>query len=315
MNRKEWLRNMGLSGAALVTVGTGNLVQTSTSIHKKNARRVLRIAHITDQHVEPGNDSEKWMRTCLQQIHEMEDQPDIIFNGGDTINDALGQEEQKVKDQWKLWSKIESEEVSLPIVHCIGNHDVWGISEARNDPRYGKEWATDALGLENRYYSYEQAGWHFIVLDSTHPKDDGGWYTAKLDEEQFAWLQAELKRNNGQKPIMVLSHIPIVCAAAYFDGDNEESGDWQVPGAWMHIDARRIVELFYEYGNVKLCVSGHIHLLDKVVYNEVAYYCNGAISGRWWGGNYHQTPPGFAMINLYEDGSFDREYTQYGWRD
>jgi len=50
-----------------------------------------------------------------------------------------------------------------------------------------------------------------------------------------------------------------------------------------------------------------------VVYNDIVYYCNGAVSGNWWKGSYHQTPPGFALINLYEDGTLDREYVAYGW--
>jgi 3',5'-cyclic-AMP phosphodiesterase len=67
-----------------------------------------------------------------------------------------------------------------------------------------------------------------------------------------------------------------------FDGDNEKSGDWVIPGAWVHIDARRIVELFHQHKNVKLCLSGHIHLFDRVLYNGVTYICDGAVCGRWW---------------------------------
>ena len=67
---------------------------------------------------------------------------------------------------------------TLPVTHCIGNHDVWGIPEAKDDPRYAKQWAVEKLGIPARYYDYEQNGWHFIVLDSTHLKEDGTWYTA-----------------------------------------------------------------------------------------------------------------------------------------
>jgi len=151
------------------------------------------------------------------------------------------------------------------------------------------------------------------VLDSTHLKEDGTWYTARLDEEQFSWLQQRLREIPSERPVFVFSHIPIVCAAAFFDGDNETTGNWTIPGAWVHIDARRIVELFHQHQNVRVAVSGHIHLADAVLYNEVTYYCNGAVSGRWWGGDYHQTSPGYAIINLYEDGSFDRDYVAYGW--
>ncbi len=309
MNRKSWLKAVGLGGAA---IASGPFTILKPAKKYSNSNRALRIAHMTDPHLDTGDQRSEWTRICLQHIHEQEDRPDIIFNGGDTINDALGREEASVKEQWAIWRDLEKE-IELPVVHCIGNHDVWGLSEAKNDPRYAKAWAVSELGLENRYYDFERNGWHFIVLDSTHPKEDGGWYTAKLDEEQFQWLEGKLESIPSDRPVFIFSHIPILCAAAFFDGDNESSGNWRIPGAWVHIDARRIVELFHRYPNVKVGISGHIHLLDKVVYNDVTYYCNGAVSGSWWGGSYHQTPPGYALINLYEDGTFNREYVAYGW--
>ena len=34
-------------------------------------------------------------------------------------------------------------------------------------------------------------------------------------------------------------------------------------------------------------------------------------SRQWWGGNCQEFPPAFAVINLYEDGSSDRELITY----
>ncbi|NGP90127.1 metallophosphoesterase family protein [Fodinibius halophilus] len=309
MDRRDFFK-YGV-GASLATLLPSSL---TPSQRKKNADRVLRIAHITDVHVSDNSgdsySSAKGLERCLHHLQGHQDPPDIIFNGGDCINDALGASRSSVKAQWDLWHSILKQENDLPVVDCIGNHDVWGKG-AKSDPLYGKKWAMEAMQMDERYYSFDKAGWHFIVLDSTRSVN-GDWYTAKLDEKQFQWLKKELETVDAETPVFVLSHIPIVCAAAYFDGDNEKSGDWQVPGAWMHIDARRIVELFHRHTNVQLCASGHIHLLDRVDYNDVSYFCNGAVSGNWWNGKYHQTPPGYAMINLYADGSFDREYMTYG---
>ena len=171
----------------------------------------------------------------------------------------------------------------------------------------------DALGLSQRFRSFDHSGWHFIVLDSTH-SHESATYTAKLDEEQFAWLAADLAATKPGTPVLILSHIPILAACAYFDGDNEESGNWHVPGAWMHIDARRIKDLFQKHPNVKLCLSGHIHLKDRVDYEGVAYLCNGAVCGRWWKGSYQECPPGYTLIDLFEDGSFNHQYVTYGWQ-
>lgn len=309
MDRKDFLTYGSLS--TLATLQAGALLLNKQS--KQDKKRVLRIAHITDVHLSDNSEDEysapKGLERCLHHVQNQEDPPDIIFNGGDSINDALVASRTSVERQWELWHSIMKQENSLPVVNCIGNHDVWGEGP-QGDPLYGKQWAMEAMHLDRRYYSFDQAGWHFIVLDSTRAVN-GDWYTARLDEEQFQWLKNDLSEVSSETPVFVLSHIPILCAAAFFDGNNEESGDWVIPGAWVHIDARRIVELFYEHPNVKACASGHIHLLDEIDYNDVTYYCNGAVSGNWWNGDYHQTPPGYAMINLYADGTTDRDYIPY----
>lgn len=45
--------------------------------------------------------------------------------------------------------------------------------------------------------------------------------------------------------------------------------------------------VFNQYKNVKLAVSGHIHLTDRVNNNGVSYCCNGAILGRRFGKYQH----------------------------
>jgi Icc protein len=79
----------------------------------------------------------------------------------------------------------------------------------------------------------------------------------------------------------------------------------------MHTDIGKIVDLFYLHPNVKLCLSGHIHLRDKVIYNNVTYLCNGAVSGAWWEGIKRQTAAGYGLIDFYADGTFSEQYMNY----
>jgi 3',5'-cyclic-AMP phosphodiesterase len=79
----------------------------------------------------------------------------------------------------------------------------------------------------------------------------------------------------------------------------------------MHADARRIKDLFLKHPNVKLCLSGHIHLRDSLEYNGVTYACNGAVCGNWWQGNYQETKPGYAIVDLWNDGTHKIEYVTY----
>lgn len=65
------------------------------------------------------------------------------------------------------------------------------------------------------------------------------------------------------------------------------------------------------------CISGHIHLQDEAEYNGVYYFCNEALNSFWWeDGNkesagkyyYKQTPPGYVIVDLFEDGTAENRY-------
>ena len=136
-------------------------------------------------------------------------------------------------------------------------------------------------------------------------------YTGKLDEEQRAWLRSDLEATPGTTPVCIASHIPILCACEFFDGDLATSGNWVVPGAWMHIDAGWLRELFLAHPNVRACLSGHAHQHDRVDYLGVRYACDGAVSGNWWYGDYLNCPPSYVMVDFFADGSIETEFVAY----
>ena len=167
------------------------------------------------------------------------------------------------------------------------------------------------LQLSTPYYSFTKNGWKFILLDSVHLDFDNTWYIGKLGDVQLAWLENELKSTPADMPVCVLSHIPILSATLMVDDNDTGTNKWEILGGEMHTDVNKIVSLFYKYPNVKLCLSGHIHLRDKVIYNNVTYVCNGAVSGAWWEGNKRETAPGYGLIDFYADGTFDEHYINY----
>jgi 3',5'-cyclic-AMP phosphodiesterase len=277
-------------------------------------KRVLRLAHLTDAHLQPEKGAEEGMAMCLR--HAQGQKPDLILQGGDAVMEVLNCDAARARAQADVWQRVIKAECSTPIEHCIGNHDVWGVDKVKSkttgrERNWGKQWAMDLYGLSARYRTFDRAGWRFIVLDSTFITERG--YTAKLDPEQFAWLKRTLETTDKSMPVLVLSHIPILTVTAYFDGDNEKTGDWVVPGAWMHIDARAIKNLFYKHPNVKVCLSGHIHLVDRVDYLGVGYVCNGAVCASWWGGRNQECREGYGLVDLFDDGTFENRYVEYGW--
>ncbi|MGZ8538641.1 MAG: metallophosphoesterase family protein, partial [Flavisolibacter sp.] len=152
--------------------------------------------------------------------------------------------------------------------------------------------------------------WKFIILDSAH--ENNGGYIAKIDEPQMAWLDQELKTTSSDQHICLVSHIPIVSfCAALFNDENLPNGDWKISRALLHIDTRKLVQLFSNYKNIRCALSGHIHLQDAVQYKNISYYCNGAVSGSWWNGAFKGFDPAFALFDFQKDGSVHRDMIFY----
>ncbi|MEI6105395.1 MAG: metallophosphoesterase [Opitutae bacterium] len=313
LSRRNFLKN---TGALILGTSLGGAPASLTAAPPTPGRkRLLRVAHLTDIHVSDIKGAAEGMAAAIRHAQAQSDRPDLLLFGGDCIGDALEQPKEKVLPQWELWNRIFAAEVKLPHAVCLGNHDILGWSRRGDlalaqDPDYGKALALRRLGLAQRYFSFDRSGWHFVVLDSMQMGRTNGYF-AQLDEEQFAWLGRDLAATPAATPVCVLSHIPILSAAAFLDGDLAKTGNWEVPGAWMHLDARRIKDLFLRHANVRICLSGHLHMVDDVSYLGVRYLCNGAVCGGWWKGNYQEFGPAYALLDLYDDGSAENQLVAY----
>jgi 3',5'-cyclic-AMP phosphodiesterase len=298
-----------------LTAGAGITAISAQAGIPENREKSFRIVHVTDMHIFPSEKVEKAMSKLLGEIHSLDEKPDFVLNTGDNIMDALERSKEDVHEQWQAWLNYFKNKLEYPMYACIGNHDVWGWGiddkNIEKDLLYGKSWAQAMLGLDNRYYTFENKGWKFICLDSPLYAGSEKAYTAKLDNEQFNWLKNELKNTHSEKPVCIASHIPILSAAVFFDGDHVKNGEWEIPGAWMHTDAKELKSLFYEFPNVKVALSGHVHLADKTEYLGVNYFCNGAACGGWWKGNYQEFGPAYAIVDFYKDGTATSELIPY----
>lgn len=300
MERRSAIKTLG--GALLIP----SLALGNTTADKK---KVLRIAHLTDVHLKNQFNAPERFTRCLHHVQQQSPKVDFILNGGDIVFDINKENISIINDQWKLSHHIMQSECSLPVHYCLGNHDIWWNEDDKSQALYGKKYSLDQLKLASPYYSFTNSGWKFILLDSVHLDIDGTWYIGKLGDEQFAWLENELKTTDPATPVLVMSHIPILTATNLIEDDIVNK--WVMTGGDMHTDTSKIIKLFYQHPNVKLCLSGHIHLREKLVYNNVTYLCNGAVSGAWWEGNRRETAPGYGLIDLYADGSFDEQYVNY----
>ncbi len=305
MKRRKFIQNLSLVSAAAA-------LPSITIAETENRKKHFSIAFISDIHVKAIAAAEEGMKKALVTINGMDKLPDFIINGGDSVMDALAVSKEKTQLQWDLFNKIISAENKLPIRHCLGNHDIWGWQlkeDVKADPLYGKNWWLQQTGYAKTYYSFTHHNWHFIVLDSV--QENNGGYIALLDNEQFGWLENELEANK-DKLTCIVSHIPIISfCSAMFAKDMLPNGDWKLSRALLHTDARKIKDLFKKYPNIKCCLSGHIHLQDEVQYLGIKYFCNGAVSGNWWGGPFQDFAPAYALFDFYNDGKVNRTMIEY----
>ena len=303
--RRRFLQMTGLGVTAAVLPEVASAAPTR--------QRVARIAHLTDVHVQPERAGEAGFAACLQHV-QTHAKPDLVFFGGDGVFDVMERDAARRDQLGALWRRILKAELSTPHRSVIGNHDIPEIKSLvsnRASEDAAKVWPCELYGLEKRYYSFDQFGWHFVMLDDVRIGDAKGYFGA-LDPEQLDWLKKDLAAAK-DRPTVVLSHIPIVTVTGFFDGDRTKSGDWDVPRSFMHIDANILHELLVAAGNVKLCLSGHEHQLDRCALDGLTYGCHGAVCGNWWEGTYHHTPAGYAVVDLFDDGGFEIAYSDYGW--
>lgn len=299
MDRRDWFKKSSLLAGAAFTVP-----RITDHCFQQFSKPVLKIAHITDVHVRPEQEIPMRVKKCLEAIKEYP--VDFVLNGGDVIHAADYEDisRERVLEQWAAWDECKKTIDTYEIYSCLGNHDMWWAAPDENDCMYGKKYVTERLQMPDRYYSFSKKGWHFIILDSNNKG-------ISLDPDQMHWLENELENLAEGTPVLVMTHCPILTVTGRFYPNDQ------------HSDAEQLVRLFYKYKeHIKICVSGHMHLLDSAIYNNVHYFCNGALSGFWWGeggeksakkGYYHQTAPGFAMLTLYGDGHIEREYVTHSY--
>lgn len=312
----QWTRREMLGALA---IGATGLMIPSQLLAATRGRspRVARIAHLTDVHVQPEKGAAEGLAACLKHVQGQADKPDLIVTGGDMIMDGFAADEARTKLQWELLTGTFRDHCSLPVAHALGNHDIWGWNKGKSkttgeESRWGKRWAMEMLGMDMPYRAFDRGNWRIVLLDSVQvdPADPNG-YIGKVDEAQMEWLNAELGSAKG-KHVLVVSHIPILTVTVIL-GKADDKNQRSVNGGLMHVDSAALRALFDKAGNVRACVSGHLHRLDAVEFRGVNYFCNGAVSGAWWKGANAEATEGYAMLDLYEDGRIERVYTPYGW--
>lgn len=163
-----------------------------------------------------------------------------------------------------------------PHYHVLGNHEMDFCS---------KEETIELYGMPHAYYNFHHNGWHFLVLDPNHFKDEDGelkdYYYGNyfdhhddlpyLDEEQLRWMKQVMMEC--PEPVVIFSHQPL----------------YPVSRGVKNYD--RLKEVFDEVrkedpGKIRMCIYGHVHLDQVTVNDGIIHYSVNSMSNHWIGTRY-----------------------------
>ncbi|MCU0315908.1 MAG: metallophosphoesterase [Fimbriimonadaceae bacterium] len=289
---------------ASAVVGVGGILSAATaeannSQSRSRPERVLRFAYLTDSHL-PTRGHTQDLKSLLDKVQGPEIKAQMVVFGGDNIFSASGVSRPDAEAQLSVFRSVIRSEVNVPSACVLGNHDVWGWREPQNGWLTGKRLAVESYGMPGRYYSFVRAGWKFIALDSVHFHRATG-YTASIDPEQFAWLAHELKSD--VRPTIIFSHVPLM-SVTYLgaSGTSRHGGGARISHQMLVGNSREVIDLFRTHSQVKMVLSGHVHMSDSCRFRGVEHVCCGAVSGGWWKGDFEGFGPLMTIVDLFSDG-------------
>ncbi len=305
--RRRWL-----GGMVSLFAGGSLAAPPASSPLQGSAARAFRFVHMTDIHVQPEKGAVDGLKQCLRAVNDLPEAPDFSITGGDLIMDALEVGPDRLKLQWKLFDEC-IKTLEKPVYHTIGNHDVVGWSAKSvimpGETDYGKKLFSDRYGQGRTYRSFDHQGWHFILLDSIGQDPVTRDYLGWVDEEQQAWLKADLEKTGKSSPIVIVTHVPFYSVWGQMNADPRKG---ESPRGLVN-NAHVLRKLLAPY-QVKLVLSGHGHVLERIDFHGTTYIQGGAVCGMWWKGPVFGNPEGFGVVTCRPDGTFDYDYHGYGWK-
>ncbi len=175
------------------------------------------------------------METVIDAVNSMTPSPSFVANCGDMTN--IAGHPAQIAEYRRLMGLLAP---GITLRDVPGNHDITGNPTPENLVFYRDTYGPDR-------YSFDIAGWRFVVLNSHLMKFPEG--APKEASDQREWTIAALAEAHGMKGTIVFMHHP------FYDRDiGEPDGYHSITKA----DRRMWLDLFAD-NNVKAVFSGHRH--------------------------------------------------------
>lgn len=194
--RRRFIKNIGLIATAALTSSSVFAIPVN-----KQGTKKLRFGLISDlHHLQFGQDEVPRLKSFMDEV--VRTKPDFIIQCGDFCR------AQKSDGIMAEWNRFDG-----PKYHVLGNHDMDLCS---------KETIMKFWDMPKRYYSFDQDGYHFVVMDRNFLKKDDGtlvdYNTSNwgpqpapkrsfTDKEQLNWLKEDLAA--AKFPVVVFMHQPV----------------------------------------------------------------------------------------------------------
>lgn len=151
--------------------------------------------------------------------------------------------------------------MKCPVFYGIGNHETLLRSE------FGPGYHMDAFnnflaaqqqvnGMDKLLYSFNAGRWHFVVWPD--PLRDNFWET---HPHYFDWLERDLMKYR-ERPVMVFQHVPSHPVGISPHINYAESVEVK----------RTFLDILTRHGNVKVVLSGHVHIPVKASMKTAVTY-------------------------------------------
>ena len=296
--RRKFIQKTALFMAAIPLIQIG--CEQKEGVSDENT---FEFSFLTDIHIKPEMNAPKGFQMAIDKVNDLN--PDFVITGGDLVYDVMRGNYAKSESLFSLYKNM-STGFNMPVHNCIGNHDLFGIYEEspedENHPDY--KYGMWERHFGKTYYSFDHKGWHFITLNSLDVTEDKRYKTI-FHKEQLEWLKKDLENVNSTTPIVIITHIPMICTRS------------QIRGKQGNPNVTNSHEVFKmtENHNLKLILQGHIHWKEYGYVNDRFHYIvGGSIAGNGWKGRRHNTKEGFVHIKV-NGNDFSWEYMDHGWED
>ena len=193
-----------------------------------------------------------------------------------------------VSDTLSLFPEYERavSRMGIPFAQVVGNHDLDFVPTGD-----GGSTATFERHFGPTHYSFDRGDVHYVVLDDVLWHGSG--YIGYVDDEQLAWLAADLARVEAGRTVVAFVHIPLRSTRV------ERAGETQWRTIWEVQNREAIHRLLEPYR--AMVVAGHTHEMEHVFDGRLHGHVLGTACGAWWTGPicWDGTPNGYAVLEAH----------------